>query len=625
MNSKTQIKDFLAYQAYQIRILSVEMTTAAGSGHPTSCLSAADLVAALFFYGMHFDPDHFKNPNNDRFILSKGHAAPVLYIAWHLLGKVSTQELMTYRQIDSPIEGHPTARFAYAQAATGSLGMGLSIGAGMAFYGRMFGHPFKTFVLMGDSEVAEGSIWEAAELASFYKLNNLVGIIDCNRLGQSSQTMLDWHTTRYQERFQAFGWKTLVIDGHDMQQIMNALDKARQEQEQPVMIIAKTIKGYGIASVENKEGHHGKAFDKAQLPQVLAELKNRFAHDASYQGASFAWQPQIPAPQNSAEPKACIGLDFKDPLYKKDEMIATRKAFGMALASLGGQCGNVVSLDAEVNNSTYADLFAHKFPERFVQCFIAEQNMVSMGVGLAAQGAIPFISTFGAFFSRAADQIRMAAIGRSPLRLVGSHAGVSIGQDGPSQMALEDIALMRALPDSAVLYPCDAVSTHKLMGQMLEYNQGITYLRTTRSATPVIYDFYQEFVIGGCSVLRESSQDQVLVIAAGITVFEALKAYEKLQAQGITIAVIDLYSIKPLDEKTVARVATACSNKIVTVEDHYLEGGLGQAITYAMRNQAMRIECLAVKELMRSGEPQELMARAKIDAAAICAAVQALR
>lgn len=622
MQTRHQIKDFLEKKAYNLRVASLKMTTQAGSGHPTSCFSAADIVAALFFYAMQYDPRNFHNPYNDRFILSKGHASPLLYAAWQQVGVISEQELMTYRHIDSVLEGHPTLRFEYTEAATGSLGMGLSIGAGMAKYSKMFQKPFKTFVVIGDSEASEGQIWEAVQLAAYYKLNNLIGIIDCNNLGQSTHPIFDHHVERYVHLFESFGWKSVAINGHDMQEIMGALDKARQSEDRPVMIVAKTVKGYGIEEVENKMGAHGKPFTKEELQKKLDELEKRFAKAASFDEATFDWHPTIPD-KNEKEVIGCVGVEIKDPTYKKTEKIATRKAYGKALASLGGSCKNIVSLDAEVKNSTFAEYFEEKFPERFVQCFIAEQNMVSMAVGMQRRGAVPFVSTFGAFFSRATDQIRMAAIGNAALRLVGSHAGVSIGEDGPSQMALEDIAYMRTLPGSVVLYPCDAVSTHKLVGQLLEYNQGISYLRTTRMDTDVIYDFSEVFSIGGCKVLRSSAQDHVCIIAAGVTVFEALKAYDVLRAKGISAAIIDLYSVKPLDSGTITRMAKNCK-RVITVEDHYLEGGLGQAVAYELRNENIAIECLAVKQLPRSGKPQELIKMVGIDSGAIVAAVERL-
>ena len=658
-------KKFLEYKAYKLRLESLLMTTQAGSGHPTSALSAADLVAALFFYAMHFDPNNFNNPDNDHFILSKGHASPALYAAWKELGKLTEAQLMTYRQFGSPLEGHPTSRFAYAEAATGSLGNGLGIGAGMALANRLDERENHIYVLMGDSELTEGSIWEAAEISAYYKLNKIIGIVDCNRLGQSTETIHGYHAQRYAQKFEAFGWKTLVIDGHDMLQIITALDKAR-DQDHPTMIIAKTIKGYGIDRVENKEGFHGKAFTPEELKEILPQFEQRFA-SAAANGNSFKWEPSLPEASNRSNPStgsgraennkikdksargdlsisletkgsACLSAEasgegwiepceliiIKESHYKKGEMIATRKAYGQAITAAGAVSKEIVSLDAEVKNSTFADIFEDKYPERFFQCFVAEQNMVNMGVGFARCDKVPFISTFACFLSRAYDQIRMAAIGKSTLRICGSHAGVSIGQDGPSQMGLEDIAMMRALPESIVLYPCDAVSTHALVNQMVNYTRGISYLRTTRGATPVLYDTDEQFPVGGCKVIKSSGADSALIVAAGITLHEALKAYDILIKEGIAISIIDLYSIKPLDAKTLEQVATRSADRIITVEDHYLEGGIGEAVTYALGNTALEIHCLAVTKLPMSGKPEELLAWAGIDAAAIIEKVKEL-
>lgn len=620
--TKTPIP-FLEHKAYLLRKLSLEMTTKAGSGHPTSCLSAADLVAALFFAAMEYDPTDFNNSNNDRFILSKGHASPLLYGAWYELGMISYTELMGYRTFASALEGHPTFRFPYTQAATGSLGIGLSIGAGMALHAQRNNNAFRTYVLMGDAEIAEGSVWEAAELASFYKLNNLIAIVDCNRLGQSTQSIHGHAIKKYADQFQAFGWNVISINGHDMQEIVTALATARAHDTTPTVILAKTFKGHGVPLLENKEDFHGIPCSTSQLSQALQQLKDFFPQAATYT-SDFAWKTTTPAEKNSTATQTFTAITIDKPAYKKDELIATRKAYGQALVALGHASDRVVVLDAEVKNSTYAQLFEEQFPERFVQCFIAEQNMVSMGVGFDLCTEIPFISTFASFFSRAHDQIRMAAIGQARLRLVGSHAGVSIGQDGPSQMGLEDIALMRALPDSIVLYPADAISTHALTEQMANYTTGISYMRTTRMATPVLYNADDSFVIGGCKVLRQHTKAQACIIAAGITLHEALKAHDQLEAEGIQVCVIDLYSIKPLDTNTLATMVAQSGNRFVTVEDHYLQGGLGESVVYALRNSGARSSCLAVTQLPRSGTPEELLAWARIDACAILQAVHAL-
>lgn len=617
------LKKFLEHKAYKLRLESLLMTTQAGSGHVTSALSAADIVAALFFYAMHFDPDNFNNPDNDRFILSKGHASPVLYAVWKELGKLNEADLLSYRQFGSSLEGHPTARFAYTHAATGSLGMGLSIGVGMALAARLDKRNYYTYVLMGDSEITEGSVWEAAEIAAYYKLSNLVGIVDCNRLGQSTQTIHGYHVQRYAQKFEAFGWKTLIIDGHDFQQITGALDKVRHNEDHPLMIIAKTVKGYGVDRVENKEGFHGKAFSRDELQEILPQFEQRFAQAASFNERTYSWQPMIPE-QTGPAITCKKPILLKESLYKKGEQIATRRAYGDALAQAGTACKTVVSLDAEVKNSTYAYIFEDKYPERFFQCFIAEQNMVGMAIGFTSCGKIPFVSTFACFLTRAHDQIRMAVIGDSALRIVGSHAGVSIGEDGPSQMGLEDIAMMSALVGSIILYPCDAASTHALVQEMVNYDGGISYLRTTRGAASVIYANDQKFTVGGCTVLCSSGADKVLIIAAGVTLHEALKAYKELAEQGIPVAIIDLYSIKPLDVATVEKVAKTASNRIITVEDHYIQGGIGQTVAYALRNTQIEIHCLAVTQLPMSGAPEQLLAWAGIDAAGIIKKVKGI-
>ncbi len=614
------LKKFLEYKAYRMRVDSLIMTTQAGSGHPTSALSSADIVSALFFHVMRFDPHNPENPNNDRFILSKGHASPIFYAAYKELGIISEEQELTYRKFGSVLEGHPTLRFKWTEAATGSLGMGLSIGVGMALSAKMDKRSFYTYVILGDSEVAEGSIWEAAELGAFYKLDNIIGVLDCNRLGQSTQTMHGHHASRYAAKFEAFGWKTFIIDGHDMLQILSALDKARDIKDHPVMIIAKTIKGYGIAGVEDREGFHGKVFSKEQLPGILASMEERFARAARFDTKGFKWMRCMPPDDGPLQ--QCDTIELKAPEYTIGDLVATRKAYGQSITDAGAACEVVISLDAEVKNSTYADIFQAKYPARFIQCFIAEQNMVSMGVGLQRRGKIPFISTFAAFLSRAYDQLRMAAIGTAALRVCGSHAGVSIGQDGPSQMGLEDIALMCTLPASIVFYPSDATSTHALIQLMANYNHGISYIRTTRMETPVIYNAHEKFSIGGCKVLRSSDNDAAVVIGAGITLHEALKAYDSLAAQGIKISVIDLYSIKPIDTQTIIATARSAKNNVITVEDHYLQGGLGQTVAYELRNTDIAITCLAVTQLPRSGKPEELMAWAGIDAQAIEKAVK---
>ncbi|MCX5925566.1 MAG: transketolase [Candidatus Dependentiae bacterium] len=635
-----EISSFLEHKAYNLRKWSIIQTSQAGSGHVTSCLSAADIIAVLFFYSMQYDAGDFNNPDNDRFVLSKGHAAPVLYAAWKEVGVLTEQDLLGYRTIGSTLEGHPTYRFQYAQAATGSLGMGLSIGVGIALCAKLDKRSCFTYVLMGDSETAEGSVWEAVSLAVYYKLDKLVGIIDCNRLGQSTETMLGCQAQKYSDIYTSFGFKTYIVDGHSIPDLMAVFDAsgAALGSEQPIMVIAKTHKGYGIESVEDKEGFHGQAFKKENREAVLAQLKERFLDAAMYTedrvssqllGHTASTLPDtIPAmSQKLKEYTAAIIIPSSFPyVYAKEAMIATRKAYGEALALLGDVLTEVVCLDAEVKNSTYAELFEKKHPDRFFQCFVAEQNMIGMGIGFSRWGKIPFISTFGSFFTRAHDQIRMAVLSNAALRLVGSHVGVSIGQDGPSQMALEDIGMMRALPNSIVLYPSDAVSTHSLVAQMAQYSAGVSYMRTTRSETPILYGANEEFPVGGCKVVRKSSQDKVCIIAAGITVWQALKAYDSLAMQEapVYVAVIDLYSIKPFDRATVIATAHSAGNKIITVEDHYIQGGIGEMIAAALCDTGITVVSLAVTELPHSGKPEELLAWAHIDAQAIVTEVLSL-
>lgn len=611
---------FLQQKACALRLLCLDQTTHASSGHLTTCLSAADIVATLFFYAMCYDLDHFNHPGSDRFILSKGHASPLLYAIWKELGALTADDLAAYRQFDSFLEGHPTFRFKYTEAATGSLGIGLSIGCGEAIAARMDNNDITIYVLLGDAEIIEGSVWEAVQIASFYNLSNVVAIVDCNRLGQSSATMIGHDLQHYQQRFEAFGWHAQVVDGHNVEQLVEVIDIAKQVADKPKVILAHTLKGKGISWLEDRQGFHGKALPAEEYERAKKDLLLSCPSGLSEKKISFV--PSMP--NGPFDYHGDISWIMPPSPYNKNDLVSTRQAFGQALAALGNVCDRVVSLDAEVKNSTFAQIFEQQHSKRFVQCFIAEQNMVSMAVGMHRRNKIPFVSTFSCFFSRAHDQVRMSAIGQSALRLVGSHAGVSIGHDGPSQMGLEDIGMMRALPQSVVLYPSDAQSTWKLVDQMSNYHHGISYLRTTRSATPVLYNKNEEFIIGGCKVLHESQNDVACIIAAGITLHEALSAYHILQQQGIAIAVIDSYSIKPLDTQTIARCAQQASKKIITVEDHYLQGGLGQTVAYELRNDKLSITCLAVTELPRSGSPQELLAWAGIDAQAIVDAVKAL-
>jgi transketolase len=617
MNKKT---DFLKHKAYRLRRLVLQMTTKAGSGHATSCLSCAEIMAMLFFDVMCFDPDNYENPNNDRFILSKGHAAPILYAIWHELGKVSQKELFSYRTLGSSLEGHPTRRFLYTECATGSLGIGLSVGVGESLYAKMESLTYKTFVLLGDSELSEGSIWESVFIAAQYKLDNLVAIIDMNRLGQSTETMFANHAEKYKVLFAACGWHPIVVkNGHDIVLLKQAFAESVSITGKPVVIIADTIKGYGVTFAENKNGFHGKAFDEEQLSTILPELETRFSDAVSE--PDFSWEPLLP-PNIAVQKQKKIQLIQKPSELFKEKKIPTRKAFGIVLAELGTLNECVVSLDAEVKNSTYAEIFESAHPNRFFQCFVAEQNMIGSAIGFASRGAVPFVSTFSCFLSRAFDQIRMAAIGTAAIKIVGSHAGVSIGQDGPSQMGLEDIAMMKTVQNSVIFYPCDAISTAKVMNVMLQYNDGICYLRTTREATEVIYNDSHEFELGGFQVLKKSQQDMVVIIAAGVTVFESLKAYEMLQKEEMFVRVIDLYCVKPLNAETLTAEIRASNGKVVIVEDHYKDGGIGESIMATLCNKLFYFEHLGIFEIPTSGSQEEQRRFHQIDAKAIVEAVK---
>ncbi|MFZ7127588.1 MAG: transketolase [Desulfobacterales bacterium] len=581
--------------ARTVRYLILKSTTTAGSGHPTSSLSAVDLMCGLLFGGaFRYDVDRPDHPNNDRMIFSKGHAAPLLYALWVASGKATEEEAMTLRRFDSPFEGHPTSTFRYAEAATGSLGQGLSIGLGMALNARYIDElPYKTYVLLGDSEMTEGSQWEAVQLARHYRLDNLVGILDVNRLGQRGETLYGHDLEAYRSRLEAFGWQTRVIDGHDMAQIVDAF-RRDVEPDRPLMIIARTLKGRGVSFLEDRDGWHGKALDEAGLKDALEELEPL---DPAMRAAMALPEERLPE-RRRPRPAAPVS-------YSSGEGIATRKAYGRALARLCPAYPDMVVLDAEVSNSTYSEYFKETFPERFFEMYVAEQNMVGAACGLAIRGKLPFVSTFSAFFSRAFDQIRMSQYAAANIKFCGSHAGVAIGPDGPSQMGLEDIAMFRTLNGGVVLYPSDAVSTEKLVEEAARF-QGPVYIRTTRNTTPVIYSNDEEFPIGGCKVLRRSDTDRISVVAAGITLHEALKAYETLKKAGISIRVIDLYCIKPLDVETL-RKALQDTGRIVTVEDHYPAGGIGEAVAAALSDQAGQVCPLAVGKMPKSGTPEELL------------------
>ncbi len=605
--------EFLKGVANQLRIHSINATTAAGSGHPTSCCSAADLVAALFFGHMRYDPKNPQYYNNDRFILSKGHAAPLLYAAWAETGLIPVEELTKLRQLDSDLEGHPTPRLPFVDVATGSLGQGLSVGVGMALCARLDDLDYRTYVLLGDGECSEGSVWEAASLAGIQHLNNLVAVVDINRLGQSEATPLGQDLDAYKRRFEAFGWRTEEIDGHDLDEIMEVL-AAVGLGHQPLVILAKTVKGAGISFLQDKEGWHGKALSKEEAARAVAELQPTARSGI---GHAIAPPSQLPAPKT--DPPA----GYPAPAYQPGDMVATREAYGNALVRIGAVDLRVIALDGDTKNSTYSEKFLKRFPNRFIECFIAEQNMVGVTTGFAVRGKVPFASTFATFFTRAFDQVRVAGISHANIKLTGSHVGVSIGEDGPSQMGLEDLAMMRAVTGSTVVCPCDAVSTEKLMDQMA-LQKGVFFMRTARPKSPVIYKNEEPFPVGGAKVLHQNQGDRVTVVAAGVTVHEALKAADALRNEHIGITVIDAYSIKPLAKDVILSAAQKTNNVVVTVEDHYAEGGLGDAVAGELSAAGIRVHKLAIYETPRSGKADQLLAKYGIDAHAIVSKVKSL-
>ncbi|MGH9691944.1 MAG: transketolase [Candidatus Acidiferrales bacterium] len=601
-------------RARRLSVLSMMATTAAGSGHPTSCMSAAELVAGTFFYAMKFDPKNPNSPDSDRFVLSKGHAAPILYAALAEAGVFPESRVMTLRQFSSELEGHPTPRIPGVDAATGSLGQGLSVANGLALGARLNKKPARVYVLLGDGEMAEGQIWEAAEFAGHYNIDSLTVLADVNALGQSEPTMYRHDTEVYRRKFESEGFAVEVIDGHDVSAVLMALDRAKATKGRPQAIIARTIKGHGVSFVAGKEHWHGKAFSKDELAKALTEVGP--AVDVppdpgkSYARASLPQPPDFPAPAS--------------PDYPEGKPVATREAYGFALKRLGAVNSQIVAISGDVKNSTFSEIFGDAYPERFYQGYIAEQNLVSVGVGLAAQGKVPFLDTFACFLSRAFDQVRMAAISRSNINLCGSHCGVSIGEDGPSQMALEDIAMFRTVHGSAVFYPSDAVSAERLTETMAR-RSGINYLRTSRPKTSILYSKDEKFPVPGFKVLRQSAQDRATVIGAGITVHEALKAADQLKAQGIAVRVIDLYCVKPLDGKALAEQIHATAGRLVTVEDHWPEGGIGEAVLSALAQVGTaptKSKLLAVNGMPHSGKPDELVDAFGISARHIAAAVR---
>jgi transketolase len=613
----------VARLARQLRVDSIRASTSAGSGHPTSSMSAADLMAVLVARHLRYDWEQPKAAGNDHLIFSKGHASPLLYSIYRAVGVVSDEELMSsYRRFGSRLQGHPTPVLPWVDVATGSLGQGLPDGVGVALAGKYLDRlPFRVWVLCGDSEMAEGSMWEALDKASHYQLSNLVAIVDVNRLGQRGPTELGWDLGAYASRAHAFGARVLEVDGHDLAALDDAFTEAAQPDERPTVILARTIKGRGFSEVEDREGWHGKALPEDMAARAIAELggeSNLIVRGplplAEYENSHGA----------GSAPEASPAIS--PPSYARGDKVATRRAYGDAVTALGARDPRVVALDGEVSNSTYADAFAKAHPDRYFEMFIAEQQMVASAVGLSVRGYKPFASTFAAFLTRAYDFIRMAAISQASVRLVGSHAGVEIGADGPSQMALEDLAMMRAVQGSTVLYPSDAVSAAALVDEMAR-TDGISYLRTTRGAYPVLYGAEESFRPGGSKILRSGPSDAVTLIGAGVTLHECLRAADQLALDGIHARVIDLYSIKPIDTDMLVAAADATGGRLVVAEDHHPEGGLGSAVVAALVEagvQQLRLAHLSVSQLPASGTPAELLAAAGIDAPHIASAAAAL-
>ncbi len=601
-------------KATRMRIHSVRSTTKAGSGHPTTCCSAAEIMTALFFDAMRYDPHDPANEANDVFILSKGHAAPVLYAAWAEVGYLAEDDLLNLRRIDSDLEGHPPTTLPFVDVATGSLGQGLSVGVGMAHACRLDGNDRRIWVLLGDGEVAEGSVWEAASMAANDKLGNLIATVDVNRLGQSAPTMLEHDMDAYRVRWEAFGWETLVVDGHDLGALIQAYGAARASADTPTVILAKTFKGRGIPCAEDKDGWHGKPIPAGELAdETLAAL------DAQLTGTRFEWRPSLPPPTPSqpAPTASCA----PPPYAIGGPAVATRQAYGAALEALARTDPRVVGVDGDVGNSTFTTDIAKADPSRLLQCYIAEQNLVGVAMGLACRGKIPFASSFACFLARGYDFMRLAAISSTNIKLVGTHAGISIGEDGASQMGLEDLAMTCAEPNYTVFYPSDATSAWRAI-ELAAGIDGPVYIRTSRPKTSILYGPDEAFAAGRSKVVRQSPQDRVVIVGAGVTLYEALEAADELEAEGIHARVIDLFSVKPIDRETLVSAAAVCDGNVLTVEDHYAHGGIGSAVMAALAEEPVRVRQLAVRGIARSGKPAELLDRYRISARHIAAAAR---
>lgn len=613
-----KILSALEDMANKLRIDSIRATNASNSGHPTSCCSAAEIMSVLFFHTMRYNVQEPRSPSNDRFVLSKGHAAPILYAVWAEAGLFPLEELLKVRSFESDLEGHPTPRLNFVDVATGSLGQGLSCAAGMAYIGKYIDKaPYRVYCLLGDGESAEGSVWEAMSFSSYYQLDNLVLIIDVNRLGQSQPTMFQHETDVYKHRAESFGFNTYVIDGHNVSKLCEVLHEAELVKGKPTCIVAKTFKGKGLEGIENADNWHGKALgDKAegQIQHLLSQIK----------GDTNILQP--PAPLATVEPVNISNVQLSEPPnYKLGQMVATRLAYGKALVKLGQANDRVIALDAEVKNSSFSIYFRDAFPERFVECFIAEQNCVGVAIGCACRDrTIAFVSTFATFFTRAFDQIRMGAISQTNVNFTGSHVGVSIGEDGPSQMGLEDLALFRSISGSTVFYPSDAVSCERAV-ELAANTKGVCFIRTSRPNTAVIYENNEQFAIGLAKVVHKSDNDVVTVVGAGVTLYEALAAAKLLETENIHIRVIDPFTVKPIDHDALVANAKQTGGRVIVVEDHYPEGGLGEAVCSALAEERnVIVRRLAVTRLPRSGKPEELLGKYGIDSHAIVAAVKSI-
>ncbi|EYB88659.1 hypothetical protein Y032_0243g3484 [Ancylostoma ceylanicum] len=615
MPISAELRNDLEDCANRMRISAIEMTCASKSGHPTSSTSAAEVVSTLFFHEMKYDIANPKCPSADRFVLSKGHACPILYAAWEEAGLLSKDQVMSLRKINSDIEGHPTPRLNFIDVATGSLGQGLSCAAGMAYVGKYIDKAsYRVYCLMGDGETAEGAVWEAAAFSSKYKLDNLVAIVDVNRLGQSQETALGHHVEIYQARFAAFGFEAIIVNGHDVEEIITAFERARNTKDKPTAIIAKTLKGMGIDGIADQENWHGKPVPADKVNAIKARLHG------SQKGKLVAKKPAGDAPKVDLQ----IGsIKMAPPNYKKGDKVATRAAYGTALAKLGDANPRVIGLDGDTKNSTFSEKLLQKHPNQFIECYIAEQNLVGVAVGAQCRDrTIPFTSTFAAFFTRACDQIRMAAVSFANLKCAGSHVGVSIGEDGPSQMALEDLAMFRALPGSTVFYPTDGVSAERAT-ELAANIKGIVFIRTGRPALPVLYANDEPFAVGKAKVLKQSPGDKIVLIGAGVTTYECMKAAEQLEKEGVNCCIIDPFTIKPLDQATIVEHANRVGGRILTVEDHYPAGGIGETVSAAVADHTnIRVRSLCVQNVPRSGPPDDLLDMFGISARHIVEAVK---